>query len=75
MEHERAVAANKPRLIYVMGENHPVPPEMGGGAEKLKALKARIQKDVVAGTFKQPLDLYRCVRGALEDLKDQLKGD
>ena len=78
MEYERAVAANKLRLIFVMDDNHPVPPKMvetGDGAEKLKALKARIQQDVVTGTFKQPDDLYGCVRGALEDLKDQLKGD
>jgi hypothetical protein len=60
MEYNRAVELDKPRLIFLIHEDHPLRAadvEPGPGADKLKALKARIGEDRVAVFFKSPEDL------------------
>jgi hypothetical protein len=60
MEYNRAVALNKPRLIFFNHEDHVFKTkdfETGPGAEKLKILKDRISKARVAAFFKSPEDL------------------
>jgi len=45
MEYNRAVERNIPRLLFLMGEDHPIKAsdvETGDGAAKLKTLKDRV---------------------------------
>jgi len=60
MEYNRAVERKIPRLLFLMHDDHPVKPadvETGPGAEKLKAFKARLQKERVVAYFNSPADL------------------
>jgi hypothetical protein len=71
MEYNRAVELNKPRLIFLIGKDHPVYGddfEIGAGAEKLKALKERIGESRVTAFFKSPEDLRSHVFEALNKL-------
>jgi hypothetical protein len=75
MEYNRAVATDKPRLIFFMHDEHPVirkDVETGAGATKLEALKARIGKQRVAAYFTCPQDLRGHVVEALTALSKQL---
>ena len=57
MEYDRAVELDKPRLVFFIHRCHPVvidDVETGLGADKLKALKARMGEDRVAAFFKSP---------------------
>lgn len=60
MEYNRAVERGIPRLIFLMHEDHPIKAqdvETGEGAEKLKALKARVGTERVRDTFVSAEDL------------------
>ena len=60
MEYDRAVERGIPRLIFLMHDDHPIKAadvETGDGAEKLKALKARVGTERVRDTFVSPEDL------------------
>jgi len=75
MEYNRAVEANKPRLMFFMDEDHPITSKMvetGEGNIKLTALKERVGKDRVAGFFKSPDGLFASVTSALHALKVDL---
>ena len=75
MEYDRAVELEKPRLVFFIHEDHPVrvsDVETGPGAEKLKALKARIAEQRVAAFFKSPEDLRSHVGEALQHLAQEL---
>jgi tetratricopeptide (TPR) repeat protein len=67
-EYNRAVERGIPRLIFLMSDDHPVKPsdvETGPGAEKLKALKERLEKERVVGYFDSSADLRGQVIQAL----------
>lgn len=54
LEYDRAVARGIPRLLFLMGDKHPIlaaDMEVGSGAEALKLFKQRIQRDRVRATF------------------------
>jgi hypothetical protein len=75
MEYNRAVELDKPRLIFFSHEDHLFKTkdvETGPGAEKLKALKERIGKELVVGFFKSPADLRAHVVEALNKLAKEL---
>ncbi len=75
MEYNRAVEQGKPRMIFLMHDDHPIRPrdmETGPGAVKLAALKARIGQERVAAFFKSPEDLRSHVVEALTALRPQL---
>ena len=76
MEYNRAVELDKPRLIFLIHEDHPVRAadfDIGPGAEKLKALKVRIGEDRVAAFFKSPEDLRSHIVEALIGLAETLR--
>jgi tetratricopeptide (TPR) repeat protein len=76
MEYDRAVALDKPRLIFFIHENHSVTGrdfDTGDGAAKLRVLKERIGRDRVAAFFKSPEDLRGHVVEALTALDRQLE--
>ncbi len=76
MEYNRAVKQGKPRLIFLMHDDHPIRPrdmETGPGAVKLAALKARIGQERVAAFFKSPGDLRSHVVEALTALRLQIE--
>jgi hypothetical protein len=71
MEYNRAAELKKPRLVFFIRKDHPVVEadfDTGPGAEKLKALKARIGEERVAAFFKSPAELYGYVGDALRNL-------
>ena len=71
-EYNRAVERNIPRLIFIMSDTHPKQAEdieSGEGAEKIRMLKERIQKDRVVGYFSSPEDLRALVIQALIDYR------
>jgi tetratricopeptide (TPR) repeat protein len=75
MEYERAVALNKPRLIFFDHEDHVFKArdvETGPGAEKLSTLKERIGKAIVVAFFKSADDLRGHVGEALTRLGKEL---
>jgi len=75
MEYDRAVELNKPRLVFFIHKDHPVTiddVETGPAADKLKALKERIGKKLIAPQFKSPEDLRAHVVEALTKLRDKL---
>ena len=60
MEYNRAAELGKPRLIFVMHDDHPVREsdlDRGDKATQLDAFKERLLKGQVAGVFKNPADL------------------
>lgn len=75
MEYDRAVALDKPRLIFFMHEDHPVTGkdvETGSGAAKLETFKSRIGKARVAAFFKSAAELRAHVVEALTALGKKL---
>jgi tetratricopeptide (TPR) repeat protein len=75
MEYDRAVALNKPRLIFFIHEDHPVTGkdvETGSGAAKLETFKSRIGKARVAAFFKSAAELRAHVVEALTTLAKEL---
>lgn len=60
MEYQRAVKRGIPRMIFVMGKDHPISiddVEMGEGADKLKAFKARLEKENFVNYFNSAVEL------------------
>lgn len=60
IEYEEAQKLGLPSLIYILNENHPIPPkdvETGAGAEKLRGLKEQITKRHTVSFFTTPEDL------------------
>lgn len=69
LEYQRAVDKNKPRLLFFMDENFPLPPrlvERGEGGAKLEAFKKRVGSERVGGFFTTEKDLRGLVMQALE---------
>ena len=78
MEYNRAVALNKPRLIFIMDDKHPVRRNMvetGPGAKKLEALKDRISKERVVAFFENAYDLRANVVEALSKYAKKMNLD
>ncbi len=75
MEYNRAVERKIPRLIFIMGKNHPVTiddVEMGEAAEKLKVFKDKIGKENIVNFFSSPEELRSFVLNSLSQLpKDE----
>jgi tetratricopeptide (TPR) repeat protein len=72
MEYDRAVERNMKRIIFLMDKAHPITiddVELGEGAEKLKALKERVQAENVVNFFKSPSDLHAQLITALSRLR------
>ncbi len=72
-EYNLAVEHDIPRLIFLMGDEHPVKPtdvETGAGAEKLQNLKERLKRERVAGFFNSADDLRAQVIQALVDYRE-----
>jgi hypothetical protein len=60
MEYDRAVERQRPRLIFLMHDDHPVRAaevEKGEGASRLEAFKERLKAERVVSFFKSPEDL------------------
>lgn len=75
MEYERAVERGIPRLIFLMGDDHPIKAgdvEAGAGQEKLRALKERLLADQVVRYFDSPADLRADVIHSLAEAKKHL---
>jgi tetratricopeptide (TPR) repeat protein len=72
-EYNRVIERDIPRLIFLMGDEHPVKPidvETGEGAKKLKELKDRLKKDRVVGFFNSADDLRAQVIQALVEYRE-----
>ena len=72
MEYNRAVERGIPRLIFLMDKSHPInidDVEMGDGAAKLKALKARLEKERVVSYFNSSTDLRAHVINTLSQYR------
>lgn len=75
MEYNRAVELDKPRLVFVIDEDHPFPPsqvDKGDAATKLQAFKDRAGSDRVAEFFTDPKSLRSLVVEALTNLDKTL---
>lgn len=73
LEYDEAQQLELPSLIYIIDENHPIPPkdvEMGPGAVKLQALKAVLKKRHVVSFYTSPEDLQARV---MHDVPVQLE--
>src|ERR1051325_883626 len=71
-EYNRAVERKIPRLVFLMGDEHPVRPadvEMGTGGEKLAKFKHRLREEMIVGFFNSPNDLKAQVIDALARLR------
>ena len=72
MEYNRAVERKIPRLIFLMGEDHPIKAkdmEMGEAATKLQAFKDRVGKENIVNSFNSPADLRAHVINSLSQLR------
>ncbi len=68
MEYNRAVERGIPRLIFIIDKVHAIKfddVEMGEGASKLNALKARMKNERVVNFFKSPEELHSNVINSL----------
>ncbi len=71
LEYERAVAQGKPRLVFLIADDHPVSIkdiENGPGWAKLEALKAKLREELVVQFFRSAEDLLVKVLSALTRL-------
>jgi uncharacterized protein DUF4062 len=60
IEYDEAQRLGLPSLIYILDENHPIPPkdvETGPGAQKLQALKEQLKKHHTVSFFTTPENL------------------
>ncbi len=60
MEYDQAVKLGIERLIFIMGDEHPIrigDVELGAGADKIKTLKDRLKAENVVSFFKSPEQL------------------
>ncbi len=72
MEYQRAVERKIPRLIFVMGEDHPIKAkdiEVEAVAQ-LKAFKARVQIENIVNFFDSPADLRAKAIDSLSKLRE-----
>jgi tetratricopeptide (TPR) repeat protein len=72
MEYNRAVERKIPRLIFLMGKDHPIKfedVEMGEAATKLQAFKDRVGKENIVSFFNSPADLRAHVINSLSQLR------
>jgi tetratricopeptide (TPR) repeat protein len=72
-EYNRAVDRKIPRLLFLISDKHPVfggDVETGDGAQKLTALKERLQKERVVAFFDSASDLETKVLQALLPYRD-----
>jgi tetratricopeptide (TPR) repeat protein len=75
MEYNRAIAEGKPRLIFVIDEEHPFKTSLvdkGRDASKLARLKKRLTTDNVVKFFTTPDDLRAHIISALTELAQNL---
>ena len=74
LEYNEAIKNNIPTLVYILDDNHPIPPKFvdtGTKAEKLKTFKDKLKKIHTVSFFTTPEDLRDKVR---RDLVDTLSG-
>ena len=74
LEYTEAIKNNVPTLVYILDDNHPIPPKFvdtGIKAEKLKAFKEKLKKIHTVSFFTTPEDLRDKVS---RDLVDTLSG-
>jgi hypothetical protein len=74
LEYARAVERGIPRLVFLMGEDHPVKAssiEMGAGAAKLAEFKSHLKKDRVVGFFNSIDELRAQVIQSLASIRQQ----
>lgn len=72
IEYDEAQRLGLPSLIYILNENHPIPPkdvETGSGAEKLQGLKEQLKKRHTVSFFTTPEDLQARI---MHDVPSQL---
>ncbi len=72
VEYDEAQRLGLPSLIYILNENHPIPPkdvETGPGAEKLQELKEQLKKRHTVSFFTTPEDLQARI---MHDVPSQL---
>ncbi|MBL8165663.1 MAG: DUF4062 domain-containing protein, partial [Anaerolineae bacterium] len=78
LEYRRARERGIPVLLYLMHPDHPVPPRKAGeadtfteqsaeGIDKLKSLKAEMEKNHVVGYFRSPEELRALIIQSLHD--------
>ncbi len=75
MEYERAVERGIPRLIFLMGDDHPIKAgdmETGDGLAKLQAFKALLETNQVVSYFDSPADLRAEAVHSLAEVKRRL---
>lgn len=72
MEYDRAVERGIPRLIFVMGEDHPIKAKdiEVEAAAQLKAFKARVQAENIVNFFDSPADLRAKAIDSLSRLRE-----
>jgi tetratricopeptide (TPR) repeat protein len=72
MEYDQAVKCKIPRLIFIMGEDHPVKAKDVEieNAAKLKAFKDRLQTENIINNFNSPADLRANVINSLSQLRE-----
>jgi tetratricopeptide (TPR) repeat protein len=73
MEYNRAVERKIPRLIFVIGKDHPIKfddVEMGESATRLQTFKDRVQKENIVNFFNSPADLRAHVINSLSKLRE-----
>ena len=73
LEYERAKGQGKPRLLFFMDENHPLPAkliERGDGGAKLEAFKKRVGSERVGNFFSTPNDLRGLIIHALSQREE-----
>ncbi|MBI5931913.1 MAG: DUF4062 domain-containing protein [Chloroflexi bacterium] len=71
MEYRHAIKREIPCLIFLMGDDHPIFPDMfeqGGGAKKLERLKENLKQHHVVAFFGSPEDLQAKILHALKAL-------
>ena len=73
LEYERAKEREKPRLLFFMGEDHPLPArliERGEGGAKLEAFKQRVGGERVGNFFTTENDLRGLIIHALSEREE-----
>jgi hypothetical protein len=73
LEYDEAQRLELPSLIYILDDNHPIPPkdvEIGPGAERLQVLKEQLKKRHVVSFFTTPEDLQARI---MHDVPAQLE--
>jgi len=75
IEYEEAVKNNIPVLVYIINEDHPIPPKFvdtGENAMKLQEFKAHLKKTHVVSFFSSPQDLGNKISNDLPSVLSKL---